>query len=151
MACLSYRVARPRHCLRWQVLVVDGVESDRAPAAGSAAPAMALLVIGFWDHGLDAAGAEVPADRAGRVCLVGSDRVRPGAWSSPLAAHAQLLHQRQEHRRVARLPRGDQRDQRAPVTVDELVDLRRQAASGTTDAVVRRLFPQILVTRSTPL
>ncbi|OYX00994.1 MAG: hypothetical protein B7Z14_07405 [Bosea sp. 32-68-6] len=39
------------------------------------------------------------------------------------------------------MPRRDQRDQRAPVTVDELVDLRRQAASGTADAAAGRIDP----------
>ena len=63
----------------------------------------------------------------------------------------QLCHQRQEHRRVARLSRGDQRDQRAPLAVDELVDLRRQAASGAADRVIRRLDARIRVIRYSPL
>ena len=57
----------------------------------------------------------------------------------------------QEHRRVPGLACCQQRDQREPVAVDELVDLRRQAASGAADRVIRRLDARIRVIRSSPL
>jgi hypothetical protein len=54
-------------------------------------------------------------------------------------------------RRVTGLPGRDQRHQRKPVAVDELVDLRRQAAWGPADAVIRRLGFRIRVIRSGPV
>ena len=49
------------------------------------------------------------------------------------------------------LPRGQQRDHRQAVAVDELVDLRREAAAGAGDRVIRRLVGRIRVVRSTPV
>lgn len=44
-----------------------------------------------------------------------------------------------------------QRDQREAVAIDELVDLRRQAAAGAADRVITRLDARIRVIRSSPL
>ena len=57
------------------------------------------------------------SDRAGRVRLVASHRVRASPRSARVAAHTQLRHQRQEHRRVTRLTRCDQGHQRQAVAV----------------------------------
>jgi len=57
------------------------VVADRAAAAGAAATAMGLLVIGFGDHAADPAGSQVGADRARGVGLVGHNTVGPGARS----------------------------------------------------------------------
>lgn len=46
------------------VFVVGGVQTDRAFAVCTSASAMAFLVVGFRDNGLDTSGAEVAADRA---------------------------------------------------------------------------------------
>lgn len=112
---------------------------------------MSLLVVGLRNDGLDPSGSQVASDRAGRVCLVASDRVRAGARAARVAADPQVRHQWEEHRKVTGLSGRDQSDQREPVAVDELVDLRGQPTAGAADAVIRRLFPQILVTRSSPL
>jgi len=56
-----------------------------------------------------------------------------------------------KHRRVTGLARPDEHDQRVAVAIDELVDLRRQPAPGTTQGVVSGLGPQILVVRPCPL
>ncbi len=80
------------------VAVVVGVECDRPATSRSAALAVSFLVVGFRDHSLDAAGAQMAADRAGRVGLVAADRVRSGSWSANVASDFQLRHQRQEHR-----------------------------------------------------
>ncbi|HEV7448122.1 MAG TPA: hypothetical protein VGO18_36480 [Steroidobacteraceae bacterium] len=41
----------------------------------------------------------------------------------------QVVHQRRDHQCVTALPGTDDHDHRAPVTVDEMVDLGRQTAS----------------------
>src|SRR5699024_11119220 len=112
------------------VAAVGGVESDGPAASGSAALAVSLLVVGFGDHGLDTAVAKVSADRAGRVRLIAADRVRSGPRPADVTPHLQLCHQRQEHGWVACLAGRDEGDQGEPVAVDELVDLRGQAAPG---------------------
>jgi len=60
------------------------------------------------------------------------------AWPTDGTSDAQVSHQWQEHRRVTRLAWGDQRDQREPVAIDELMDLRAQPATGAPDAVIGR-------------
>ena len=45
----------------------------------------------------------------------------------------------------------DEDDQRSPPAVDELMDLGAQPATGTANAVVRRLGPEIRVIRPSPL
>ena len=133
------------------VSVVGGIESDGTPTAWTPPAAVAFLIIGLGDHGLDAPVAEMATNRSRRVGLIASHRVRSGPRPANATAHAQLSQKRQEHRRVPGLPGRDQRHQRKPVPVDELMDLRRQATSGPADTVIRRLDPQILVTRSSPL
>lgn len=129
------------------VLIVSSIQLDRTSTAGSATLPVSFLIARFRDDGLDSASAQVLADRAGRVRLVRTHRDRTGPWTSDIPGHPQVLHQRQEHRRVTRLPWAQQRDQGQTVAVDELVDLRGQAAAGATDAVIRRLDARILVTR----
>jgi hypothetical protein len=46
---------------------------------------------------------------------------------------------------------GDQHHQRAPGTVDQMVDLAGQPAAGAAYAVVRRLDARIRVIRPSPL
>lgn len=82
-------------------------------------------------------------------CRRGPRRV--GAGAADGTSDTQVPHQRQEHRRVAGLPHCQQRDQREAVAIDELVDLRRQAAAGAADRVITRLDARIRVIRSSPL
>jgi hypothetical protein len=56
-----------------------GVESGRAAALAAATEAVADLVGGFGDGGLDAASSRVSADRPAGVGLVSQHRARPGA------------------------------------------------------------------------
>ena len=133
------------------VLVVGRVKRDGATAARTTPLAVSLLIVWLGNHSLDAPLSQVGADRAGRVRLVSADRVRPGPRPPDIPPDAQLRHQRQKHRRVTGLTWCDQRDQRQPVAVDELMDLRREATTGATNAVVRRLEPRIRVIRSSPL
>lgn len=129
------------------VLIVSSIQPDRTSTAGATTLPMSLLIIRFRDDGLDPTSAQVLADRARRVRLVRTHRDRAGPGTPDFPEHPQMLHQRQEHRRITRLPWAQQHDQGQTVAVDELVDLRGQAAAGATDAVIRRLDAQILVTR----
>ena len=92
-----------------------------------------------------------PRHRAGYVRLIAPDRVGSGAGVADETSDRSVLHQRQEHRRVAGVPRCQQRDQREAVAIDELVDRRRQAAAGAADRLARRLDVPIRVIRSGPL
>ncbi len=56
-----------------------------------------------------------------------------------------------EGRGIAGLAGRDEHDQGKTVAVDEVMDLRRQAAAGAADRVVRRLDPWIRVIRPSPL
>lgn len=112
---------------------------------------MRLLVARLWDHGADAAVAQVAADRAGGVRLVSTDRVGTGAGTPEWARDTELRQQRQQSGCVAGLAGGDGDHQWEPVVVDELVDLRRQSAAGAADRVIRRLDGRIRVIRSSPL
>lgn len=135
------------------VLVVVGIEPDGPAAAWAATFPVALLVAGGFggDHGLDAATAQVRADRAGRVCLVAADRVRPSTRPTDRTGHAQLPEKWDQHRRIPPgLPGRDHGDQRQSVPVDQLVDLRRQPAARAPDPVITRLDGQIRVIRPSP-
>lgn len=55
-----------------------------------------------------------------------------------------------EHRCIAGLAGTDEHDQRSPVPVDQLVDLRRQAPAGPAQCVITGLDQQIPVVRSRP-
>jgi len=56
-----------------------------------------------------------------------------------------------EDRCVVGLARGDQHDQRSACSIDEVMNLGGQAATGTADAVVRRLDAGIRVIPPSPL
>ncbi|UPU42942.1 hypothetical protein M0639_28595 [Rhodococcus qingshengii JCM 15477] len=133
------------------VLVIGGVEDDRPAASRAATFAVPLLVSGFRDDGLDAALAQLRPGRAGRVRFVSADRIRSRPRSPDLPSDAQLLRKRQQHRRIPGLAGSDQRDQRQPVAVDELMDLGRQPTPRAADPVIRRLDRWIRVVRPIPL
>lgn len=132
-------------------LVAGRVERGRAAAAGPAALSMLLLIARLWDHGADAAGAQILADRARRVRLIGPDRVRSGAGLPDRPGHAQPPEQRQQGRRITGLPGGEGDHQRQAMTVDELVNLRRQTAPRAAQGVIRRFGKWIRVIRPSPL
>jgi hypothetical protein len=77
------------------------VVADRAAAAGTAAKATGFLVIGFGDHAADPAGAQVDADRARGVGLVGQNTAGPGAVARAVARRAgrRISGSTSEHRR----------------------------------------------------
>lgn len=135
------------------VAVFVGVGVERGWSASSAALAFAGgdLVALLRDYGGDAAGAEHAPVHATGVGLVGCDRVRAGAWA-PTAdpGHADVVEDLFEHRSVVALPASDDDRQREAVTVDGVMDLRRQPATGAADTVTFRLDlikRQILVIR----
>jgi hypothetical protein len=94
------------------------VVADRAAAAGTAAKATGFLVIGFGDHAADPAGAQVDADRARGVGLVGQNTAGPGARSLERSPDAQAGELVAAPRSIAGLARGEQDDQRAAAAVD---------------------------------
>lgn len=133
-------------------LVGLGVVGDRATTLGAAALAVGDLIIAFGDDGLDAAPAQQLAVGPGRVSLVTQRPVGPGAWPAPTQArYPQGVHHVLEHRGVPALPGPEQHHQRPHVPVAQVVDLRRQAAAGAADGVIRRLDAQIRVIRQVPL
>lgn len=78
----------------------------------------------------DVATAELPSDRAGRVRLVGDDRV--GASARPattLAGDVDVGQYFGQHRAVVALAAGDHIRQRPTATVDGTVNLGRQPTS----------------------
>lgn len=86
------------------------------------------------------------------IRFVAADRVRTSAPTTrPLACDMQMLEQDREHRRVARLPRTHEYDQRQPAPINEVVDLRAQTPSRPANSMVTRLHEQILVIREIPL
>lgn len=114
-------------------LAVEGWWS--AASAASAEP-VAALVCGDGDHGPDAALAQVFADGAGGVCLVGEDHVRPGAGSSSPTGDPQAGHELGKGRCVTGLSGGEDEREGPAAGIGGEVDLRGQSAAGTADGVV---------------
>jgi hypothetical protein len=56
-----------------------------------------------------------------------------------------------EHRAVVGVTGPDEHHQRSPASVDEVVNLAGQPATGTANTVIRRLVEQIRVIRPSPL
>lgn len=78
--------------------VVGSVERGWSTASGSAPLAVSDLIAGLGNYRCDAAGTQVTADRAGRICLVCPDPIWSGSRSSPACPiYSQLVHQGQEH------------------------------------------------------
>src|SRR5690606_1546019 len=128
-----------------------GVEPGRASARAPASLPSSGLISFDGDDRLDPAAAQLGADHAGRVGPVSDDRIgtrpRPARTG---AGNMDLGEDLGQHGAVVALPAGDDHCQRAAVSVDGLVDLRRQPASGAAYAVTGRfnLAPgQILVIR----
>jgi ABC-type Mn2+/Zn2+ transport system ATPase subunit len=67
------------------------------------------------------------------------------------ARHPKVIQKVRKGRRVTGLPGADELDHRLAVTVDEVVNLCRQAATRTADRMDRRLYPRIRVVRPSPL
>lgn len=62
-----------------------------------------------------------------------------------------MRQERIEHRGVAGLAGGERDDQRAALSIDELVDLGRHPAAGATECMIGWLGAQVLVVRFSPL
>ena len=131
--------------------VVDWIEYRWAAAVGPSAFAVSGLVGGFGDHGGDAAGSQVLADRSRGIRFVASNPVRACACSTATEPwDSQVAHQMGDHWCVAGLLRPDQHNHGPPMAVDGVMDLGGPATAGATDRVVRRLDPQIRVVRPSP-
>src|SRR5690606_31943402 len=121
-------------------LVGGRVQAGRPPTERALALAGGDLVLLLRDHRLDPPSSEHPARHTRGVRAVGNDRVGPGArtsgtqpWNTDVGQHAG------EHRPVVTLPTRDDRGQRPPEPIDSGMDLGRQTAAGTSDAVTGRL------------
>ena len=112
---------------------------------------MALLVAGFGDHRTDASLPQQRAVVSGGIGLVGANPAGSGPGFPAVAVDLQMPEQMLGDRAVAGLAGADEDHQRQASAVDELVDLGAQPATGTTNAVVRRLGSEILVIRPSPL
>lgn len=122
---------------RVALLVRLRVEGRRS-AAGTASPQTVADLVGrLGDDSVDAALAEVTADRAGRVRAVREDGIRPGPRSPASASrNTDGGHDGLESRGVACLACGDAEGQGPCTAVAGEVDLCAQAAAGASERVV---------------
>ncbi|GHI86044.1 hypothetical protein Sxan_34080 [Streptomyces xanthophaeus] len=99
---------------------------------------MGDLVVRLRDHGTDLALAEVFADRAGRVPLVGQHGRGPGPGPALRPAHPDGGHDLREGGGVTGLAGSEnEREWPAPAVGGE-VDLRGQSAAGPAEGMVER-------------
>lgn len=109
------------------------------------------LIGRFGDDRDDPAAAATPGSLRDEYAFA-ADPIRTGPRPSTTdAENAQVVEQMRERRAVTGLSRRDQDHQRWSVSVDEVMDLRRQTAAGAADRVVRRLAPRIRVIRPSTL
>jgi hypothetical protein len=121
-------------------LVVLFVEDGWPTASGAELFAVANLVGLLRDGAPDPAPAQVGAVRARAVGFVGTNSGRCGARSSATGARdADTFEDRLELRTVVPVPGSDQQRQRLLPLLGREVDLRGQAASGPSEAVIVRL------------
>ena len=103
----------------------------RPPAPAAAPEAVADLVGGFGDGGLDATPPQVSAGRPAGVGLVGQDLAGPGPGPAAAAARdAEPVHERGEGEGVVTLPGAGDPGQRPAAGIGEQVDLGGQPAPG---------------------
>lgn len=120
------------------LLVCLAVKGGRAPASAASPRPVDVLVRPDRDDSPDATAAQVPADRAGRIRLVGQDHVRPCAGRASRAWDAQAGHYFGESRRVVGLSAGQDERQWAAAAVGGKVDLGGQPSAGPADGMVGR-------------
>jgi hypothetical protein len=130
-ACLSLRMATPRHCLR-------RLKHRSTVAWGWCAGCL-------WC----AAGSV----RAGAVALVGQHPVRaaPRPSRTPVPRHHDGVQHRAEHHRVVDVARRHHHRQRPALAIAGQMSLGRPATSRTTEGIIIRLSGPVLVVRSGPL
>lgn len=100
---------------------------------------MATLICRHGDHRTDAALAQVVADRAGGMRLVGHDYVRPGSGPSAATRYTEAGHDVHEDGCVARLAAGQDEREGTTAAVGSKMDLRCQSPARPADGVVVRL------------
>ena len=129
-------------------LVALGVELWWSATAVSAVLPVPGLITGLSDGGSDPTLSEVGPYCSGGVGLIAEKLIRSCSWSAcSEARNVDLLDEGNQCWGVIGLPRRDDRGQRQAVTIDELVDLRGQAAAGASYCVIRRLDPRFRVIR----
>lgn len=122
------------------LLVVLLVEGRWPATSGAELLAVAYLIGLLRDGASDPASAQVGAVGARAVGFIGADPGRFGARSSGTGTgDADAFEDRLELRTVVPVPGSDQQRQRLLPLFDRQMDLRGQAASGTSEAVVVRL------------
>jgi hypothetical protein len=101
------------------------------PSRGPAPRPIGLLVGGLGDGRGDAASAQVAANRAAGVSLVGQDPTRPGTGTpAPASLNADAVHHRVEHDRIVALAGRDDPGDRPTPAVRGEVNLRGQPTAG---------------------
>jgi len=132
-----------------------GIEAGRSAALAAFAMTGSDLVTLKWDHDLDPAAVQHMAGHSGCVGLVCDHRVGSGTGPASTSAwNSDVVQDLLEHRAVVASAAGDHHRQRAALAVDGMMDLRRQPATGPTDAVTCRFNVrqrQFLVIRQCPL
>lgn len=97
---------------------------------------MVPLIRRDGDHRPDAALAQVGADRAGGIRLVGDDYVWPGSEPSATTRYTEAGHDVGEGGCVARLAAGQDEREGTTAAVGSKMDLRGQSVAGAADGVV---------------
>jgi hypothetical protein len=111
------------------LLVGGRVEGGWPAGRAAAAEPVTGLICGLGDGGLDAAPAQVEADRAAGVGLIAQNPRRPGPGPArPAARDGELVHEREKGQRVVALPGAGHPGQRPAPSVGEQVDLGGQPA-----------------------
>lgn len=118
-------------------LLVGGLVEGGWAASGTApSPAVRDLVGRLRDDCPDPAVAQVVADRAGRIRLVGQDGAGPNPWPSALSWDSDLGHDQLECGRVSCLARRQDEGEGPAAAVRGEVDFGGQSAAGPSEGMV---------------
>lgn len=137
------------------VLVRHGVECRRPPATAATLLPGCDLVPFLRNHRRDPASPQILTIMPGPISPVGQYRLRPRpGTASPNPWDPNISEDLRQYDSVVALTAGDHDRQRSAPTVNGVMDLRCQSASGASDAVAGGFtlpIGQILVTRCSPL
>lgn len=118
--------------------VLVPVKAGESASRASSVAAVGPLVAALRNDVPDPASAQVAAVAAGRIRFVGAQASGPGTGvSAAWAGNADAVEDFDHLRPVTPLPRGEQQGERAPAALTGQVDLRRQAAPGAPQGLVR--------------
>lgn len=113
---------------------------------------MTDLVRRFGNDCDDSASPQSLSGRLTGVGLVATEAIGARTWPALLTTvDCQVCEQMLQHRAIVGLTGTDEHDQGSSASVDEVMNLAGQPATGTANAVVTRLAGQIRVIRPSPL